>query len=86
MTGIKFSTQAKREFRKLDRVTQKRICAKVREFHRNPQSQANNLKALSGGGFRLRIADWRVIFVQNEIEGRMVSTILAVRHRREAYR
>ncbi len=86
MIGIRFSTQAKREFRKLDRASQKRICLKVKEFHRNPAAQANNLKTLNGGGYRLRIADWRVIFVQNEIHGRTVSIILAVRHRREAYR
>jgi mRNA interferase RelE/StbE len=45
---------------------------------------AANVKALTGGGYRLRIGDWRVIYtVQDDV---LVVLVLGVGHRREIYR
>lgn len=44
-----------------------RIAAKVQAYAAHPQSQANNVKRLKGGRsmFRLRVGDYRVIFVED---------------------
>lgn len=39
-----------------------RIIAKIEQYAEEPESQANNVKALKGRkGIRLRVGDWRVI-------------------------
>jgi len=39
-----------------------RIMAKIEQSAEEPESQANNVKALKGRkGIRLRVGDWRVI-------------------------
>jgi mRNA interferase RelE/StbE len=51
---------------RIDRVTGKRIVAKVEQLAERPESLANNVRALKGpGGLkRLRVGDWRVIFTE----------------------
>ena len=42
--------------------TAQRIVAKIEQYAEQPESQANNVKALKGReGIRLRVGDWRVI-------------------------
>jgi mRNA interferase RelE/StbE len=51
------------------RADAEHIVAKVQDYARNPQSQANNIKALKGGhGLRLRVGDFRVIFEETADE------------------
>ena len=53
---------------KMPRTTADRIRAKVNEFAENPASQANNVKALAGGGLiRLRVGDWRVVMQDHHV-------------------
>lgn len=51
-----------------------RIRAKVEQYARDPQSLANNVRALQGeaGHLRLRVGDWRIIFTE---DGRVVAII-----------
>jgi mRNA interferase RelE/StbE len=42
------------------------------------------VKALRGGGFRLRVGDWRVIYGLREAE--LAVLVIRVAHRREVYR
>jgi len=42
------------------------------------------VKALQGGGYRLRVGDWRVIYdLRDDV---LVVLVVRVAHRREAYR
>jgi mRNA interferase RelE/StbE len=42
--------------------TAQRIIAKIEQYAREPETQANNVTALKGReGIRLRVGDWRVI-------------------------
>ena len=46
----------------MPRNTSERIRAKVADFAADPESQANNVKALVGTDrIRLRVGDWRVV-------------------------
>ena len=62
---MKAVTYSKSSLKVLDRMQPKlsgRIKAKVKHYAADPQSQANNVKALQGSPFiRLRVGDWRVI-------------------------
>jgi mRNA interferase RelE/StbE len=75
--------RAERQLAALDKTIRTRI---VRALHRTVQNphRASNVKALAGGGFRLRVGDYRVLFdVMDDI---LVVLIVAVGHRREVYR
>jgi mRNA interferase RelE/StbE len=46
-----------------------RILSKIEAYAENPQSQANNVKALQGStGLRLRVGDFRVVFEETAAE------------------
>lgn len=51
---------------RIDRATSRRIRSKVEQLARDPESLANNVKALKSPGnerlMRLRVGDWRVIY------------------------
>ncbi|HEV2570087.1 type II toxin-antitoxin system RelE/ParE family toxin [Sphingomonas sp.] len=63
---IEYSREALKALQRIDRVTGKRIVAKVEQLAERPESLANNVRALKGpGGLkRLRVGDWRVIFTE----------------------
>jgi mRNA interferase RelE/StbE len=77
---IAWTLDARREFRKLPPHVQADIAAKITRF---AESGAGNVKRLKGrSGARLRIGDWRVIFV--ETAGTI--EIRAVGNRRDIYK
>jgi mRNA interferase RelE/StbE len=46
-----------------------------------------NVKARKGGGFRLRVGDWRVLYdLRDDLLVVLVARVARVAHRREAYR
>lgn len=67
----------------MDRATAKRVRDKIRQLATDPESLANNLKALKGakGLMRLRVGDWRVIFT----EGLLILHVVKIRPRSSAY-
>jgi len=51
----------------LPRDTSSRIVRKINAYAQDPASLANNVKRLTGHpGYRLRVGDWRVLFVIEE--------------------
>lgn len=64
---VKYSRQALRTLERIDRATSERIRAKVRQLASDPQALANNVSTLKGRGglMRLRVGDWRVIYVED---------------------
>ena len=86
MYTLNFLTSARKEFKKLDSVVQKRIKKKLLLLVESPEILKNNIKALKGehqGLFRLRINQYRVIFQIKE--DKLIITIIRVGHRKEIY-
>jgi mRNA interferase RelE/StbE len=78
MKGIVFTAAALRQWTKLTPVVRERIKAKLETF---AVSGSGDVKRLKGqDGCRLRIGDWRVIF----IDGATI-IVVAVGHRRDIY-
>jgi mRNA interferase RelE/StbE len=79
MKTVSYTTLATRQLRKLPAEIRERIIDKLRRY---AESGAGDVKALSGQpGARLRIGDYRVIFV----EAVDVISVRAVGHRSDIY-
>jgi mRNA interferase RelE/StbE len=79
MKIVSYTTSATRQLRKLPAEIRERIIDKLRRY---AESGAGDVKALSGQpGARLRIGDYRVIFV----EAADVISVRAVGHRSDIY-
>jgi mRNA interferase RelE/StbE len=77
---VTWTHDARREFRKLPSHVGAEIEAKIDRFAR---TGAGNVKRLSGRpGARLRVGDWRVIFVETST----TVEVRAVGHRRDIYK
>lgn len=79
MKMIAFAPAAVRQWLKLPASTRKRIDGKLAGYARTGSGDVRRLKGRDG--CRLRIGDWRVIF----IEGGSSITVVAVGHRRDIY-
>ena len=82
---IEWSKTAIKDLKALSSDVRNRLMAKVAQFAADPPSLAKNVKALKGSdNFRLRVADYRVIYrIENGTITVMV--VLRVRHRSDAY-
>lgn len=81
---IRYTAKAQKDVRKLGPAAEL-ILAKIEQYAENPSSLRNNVKALKGQeAFRLRVGDYRVVFV---IEDDLITVmvVMAIRHRRHAY-
>lgn len=82
---IEWTAPALRELRKLDKSLARRVLRAVTELGSNPR--APGVRALAGqppGTMRLRIGDYRVVYViQDDL---ILVTVVRVAHRREVYR
>jgi mRNA interferase RelE/StbE len=80
---VEFTPRARKEFDSQEHVIQGRILRALSRLAADPY-QSPNVKALGGGGYRLRVGDFRVLsIVENE---RLLVLVVGVRDRREAYR
>ena len=79
MKEIAFTPAALRQWSKLSADIRKRIDAKLTAYVENGSGDVKRLKGRAGA--RLRVGDWRVIF----IEERASIVIVAVGNRREIY-
>lgn len=62
MKQITYAKVARKMLAKMPRNTATLIRSKIEAYAADPESQANNTKALKGReGIRLRVGDWRVI-------------------------
>ena len=77
---IRFALSAVRDLRRHSNRA-KLIKRKIDAYALDPTSQANNVKALRGGGYRLRVGDYRVIFEETEDE----ITVTKIRPRGNVY-
>jgi mRNA interferase RelE/StbE len=80
---VEFLPAAQRQFDALDKPVSTRIARSLERLRADPLS-APNVRALTGGGYRLRVGDWRVLFT---LDGTVLRvTVVRVAHRREVYR
>ena len=79
MKAVSFTPAATRQWRNLSTDIRKRIDLKLTTYATNGSGDVKRLE--SGGGCRLRIGDWRVIFIE-DVES---ITVIAVGSRREIY-
>jgi len=79
MKAVSFTPAAIRQWRKLSIDIRRRIDAKLMMYAINGSGDVKRLKG--GSGCRLRIGDWRVIFIE---DARSI-TVIGVGHRNEVY-
>ena len=79
MKVVFFTPAATRQWLKLSPDIRKRIDTKLTAYATNGSGDVKRLKGM--GGRRLRMGDWRVIF----IEDARTITVVAVGNRREIY-
>lgn len=79
MKEVAFTALATRQWLRLSADVRKRLDAKLTAFARTGQGDVKYLRGREGA--RLRVGDWRIIFV---VQGTSI-TVVAVGHRREIY-
>ncbi|MEE9451522.1 MAG: type II toxin-antitoxin system RelE/ParE family toxin [Gammaproteobacteria bacterium] len=83
---IKFDDRAKKEFKRLDKHTQRTIIRYLRErieSSNNPRQYGKSLSANKTGLWRYRIGDYRLVCAIQDNE--LVVLVLRVTHRRHVY-
>ncbi|MBI1777146.1 MAG: type II toxin-antitoxin system RelE/ParE family toxin [Proteobacteria bacterium] len=84
MWSVAYAADALKTLSRMDRTIARRIRSKILALAADPSVPNNNIKKLTGmEGYRLRVGDWRVVYVLN----RQVLTVLVVKvgHRSEVY-
>lgn len=69
---------------RLDGRTRHRIRTAIDNVAADPRAPNNNVRPLRGGGYRLRVGGWRVIYDLDH--GARTMTVRAIRQRGGAYR
>ena len=83
---VELSERFKKEFRKLDKYTQKMIRAWINKNlvgTENPRQHGKGLTANRSGQWRYRIGDYRLICNIND--NKLIILALSVGHRRDVY-
>lgn len=80
---VRPTRQAERQLDALDAPTRQRVANALARLARDPYASPS-VKALHGGGYRLRVGDWRVIYTLRD--DALVVLVLRVGHQREVYR
>ena len=83
---LEFDSAARRELRKLPRNIGERILAALEQIAvlEDPRQRGHALTGPYAGHWRFRVGDYRIIV---KIEGeKLVIVVIAIGHRREAYR
>jgi mRNA interferase RelE/StbE len=84
MYALRFSTAALKALRKAPVDVAWRIRTKLDELARDPFAAANVKKLTSHPGYRLRVGDWRVIYLIQKEE--VVIQVVDIAQRKEVYR
>lgn len=77
-----FTKRAQKDIKKLDRVAQKKLAAKLQLLAQKPFFYGQKLSLAKLGGYRFWLGNYRVVF---DIDNKKI-VILRVGHRKEIYR
>lgn len=85
---LRYSQDALRQLKKLDKATAKRIVLKVGDnaIQPDPLSRAKALRGRLSGKYRYRVGEYRVIFMVDEKGCVTILVILGVAHRKDVYK
>lgn len=83
MYRLELRPSAARDLDRLRGETWERVKAALLELREDPRP-AGCVKLTGGGGWRVRVGDWRAIYDIDD--GAQVVTVLRVKHRRDVYR
>ena len=75
---------AAKTLNRLDERTRQRIRAAIDSVAADPRAPNSNARPLRGGGYRLRIGDWRVLYDLDH--GARTLDVRAIKQRGGAYR
>ena len=68
MYKITFSKQADKTLRKIPRNLALKIAKKIKELANHPEKMSNIKKLTNHPGYRMRVGDWRVVYLVNDSE------------------
>lgn len=82
---VEFAPAALRAFAKLDPETQRRLRPRIEALGENPRpSGAKAMQGADSGLLRIRIGDYRVVYIVKDDVLRVL--VVKIGHRREVYR
>ncbi|GMV96890.1 MAG: type II toxin-antitoxin system RelE/ParE family toxin [Phycisphaerae bacterium] len=81
--AVTFKAGALRQLEKLPRITARRIVAKAASLSADPRP-AGAVKLVGGGLWRVRVGDYRIVYLIDD--ARRSVDVRIVAHRREVYR
>lgn len=84
MYALRFSMAAAKALRKAPAEAARRIRARLDVLAQDPFGAANVKKLTNHPGFRLRVGDWRVLYLVEREE--LVILVVEVGQRKEVYR
>jgi mRNA interferase RelE/StbE len=82
--AVHYSTAALKALRKMPSQNAGRIRAKIKELADNPFEMAGVKKLTNHPGYRLRVGDWRVLYLVDQ--GRLIILLTEIAQRKEVYR
>ena len=84
MYRIIFSKKADKALRRMPRNLALNIAKKIKQLAQNPHEMQNVKKRTDTPGYRLRVGDWRVVYIVNDKE--LLIHVINVKTRGEVYR
>lgn len=84
MWSVEFSRDAVKALMRMPRDQALRIRRKIDELARDPYNAPNVKKLTEHPGFRLRVGDWRIVYLL--IEERVVIHVVRIAPRGEVYK
>lgn len=67
MFTVEYSKAARKALKSMPRNTAKLICEKIEALAADPYAVSNNVRKLTDHpGYRLRVGDWRVVYLIHE--------------------
>lgn len=81
---IELSATARRQLKRMDRKTARRIIAKIESLSTNPRPAGYIQIKSSDQRFRVRVGDYRIIY--KIIDDALVILVVEIGHRSEIYR
>jgi mRNA interferase RelE/StbE len=82
--SVQWARKTLKQLEKLDRAAQKKIVIAVTKLADNPRPHSVKSLVTRPGEYRIRVGDYRVVYEIHD--DRLVVLVVAVAHRREAYR